>query len=379
MEYQNYTVDELINEVKKFKDMSSDNIQKYNETHKISVNKRLQELEDILAEKVNIENNQSYIQNAIEICNSLGINFNADKEYVGENKSTNSDEYKVITIALAKGILKNSFDGEKIQNNLYKKGLIKNTNLTKRDINIKVVRAIILDIIGLTPEQYYSIYSTKINRTLHIYPYAKEIIDSCSAEEKDAYGVDNKDIFFVLCFPEFAKDRIDMGKKTTHDFLYCKGGFKSGLIKASKCNKIIIDKITSFEEFEDLVFKMKNSKSGDLVDRRIFDALNDAFAASNYEDKAKILTMIANYKKFFSDCNTEIAGFVDVVNARGCYQTPLDFYYANLSKDDRLDLFDTYYSLKEELGQITPALELMKEFIDENRNEINETMTLDDI
>lgn len=375
MDYNYLTKEELIEEIQKFEAMSDNEIKEYNKFHKHSAASRVQEIKDVLAEKLDIDKDAQYQANAINICKNLGVNYNINRDYSPENRDKVDDEYKVITVALAKGILKNSFEPEKVQKKLYKKNVISSADLTEREINIQIVRTIILDIVHLTPEQYHSIYSTKINKSLHVYDFVRKIVDSCSTEEKDLYGIDNKEILFNLVFPEYVEKTKATGE-CFQNYIYAKGSQKAALIKAGKIKDTKLNANRPYDEFCMAIDDIPISKHGVLVDKKICESIEQAFQVMGTTDRKRMLLMLDDYKRFFVDLRYSVPGFTDIIKARSIYTSPMDFYYSQLSKEDRIELFDTYYELKKKEGQ-TVALDLLKEFVDENRYDI-EKMAYDE-
>ncbi len=382
--FNEYSRSQLIEQLEMFQKMSDKDIEAYNEKHKHSVADRKRELSEALSKQLNIENNEDLVENGRKTCQAMSIVYNPTKEYGKGSGHTNNntDEYRIISSALVKGIIKNSYEVGKVQNNYYKKkGAKKTSRMSDQEILIEALKILVTQVVGLTPEQYYSIYSTTINRAIHAFDFTKKILDVVDEKTKEEYNYDNKNIIFGLCFPEFYEQQ-KKSNESISNIIYCSGSQKSGYIKNSKVNKIYNKSTDSDMDFIGAIESLGDNSSGKIVDAKIFNALNemfeDNFGPIDIEGKKMLMGMLAEYKTYFTDQNTSSPGFVEVIKARGIYETPLDFYYAQLTNDEKLELFDTFVELKATAVESNKGLALIANFIRENRDEIAETMGLEE-
>lgn len=381
MNFGDYNREDLINQLTTLNSLSDKEIESYNKVHKKSIATRKLEISEALNKLMVIEDNEDLTERAVETCKALDINYNPDKTYgpKSEFANKNSEEYKIISCALKKGIIKKSYDVRRIRERYHA-----NTGKDISEIEIlsESLRLLITEVVGLSVEQWYSLYSTSLNRTIHAFDFTKKILELTDTETKKKYNFDNKRTIFGVVFPEFFEE--EETKENFYDILFCEGQRKSGYIKNSKTPKVIVDIFANDSEFESLISEINTEKgdSGRVIDKKIYDALNEMFEKnldlSGIDAKEIILKMLADYKTYFTDSNTKTPGFVEVIASRGCYKDCVDFYYSQLNSEEKMYLLDTYMEIKADQMRKNPGLKIMLDFVKENEQEIFDGIGLDD-
>lgn len=152
---------------------------------------------------------------------------------------------------------------------------------------------------------------------------------------------DNKKILFRLCWPEYYKEHYAIPKAM--DIFNCTGELKGNLVRASAIKDFEDEpeqekKILQNGKFSTAKKERKRVYNhGQEVDDIIYWSMKQILPLFEMKTKDLYLSLAkpreAGWSKY---------GFVKVIEARGCYPTPLDFYFLNSPMEYQVDHIDEY-------------------------------------
>lgn len=267
-------------------------------------------------------------------------------------------KYERTDIKVISAVKKIVFD-EKQSTNLNVDGANKLKNYS---VLIDSIKYIVENIMGLTPEEYDAIYSTKLNQDVFIdHAIRKLVINAPSSISTEAL-FDAKKILFRLCWPDYYAEHYK--KPQAWDIFNASGEIKSNLIRAGRIKENSFDigdideSLADDSELEDEPVQNKNGKfsvrkqerkrtynHGEEVDKLVYWSMNTIFSLISISTE-DLYTSLANIK----DTPWSNYGFVQIIEARNCYETPLDFYFLNSSQNYQLEHVEEYMKAREEAG-----------------------------
>lgn len=217
----------------------------------------------------------------------------------------------------------------------------------------KVLRYILHDIDHISIQEFDSMYSTKMLVNLKIKALVFNIIAEAPDEIKGECGFESKRIVFRTVFPDYYKTYFK--PLTATEIFFCNGELKSGLIRAAKSK---LDSVMDGQDIDEIsksgmlkkqrVSKAKNV-NGNTVDKILYDAMTQ-FLDANLEttDFIEKMRYLASIKGIMKKKNEPLPGIFEVINERGCYANPLDFYMFNSPVELQTYYIDDYMDIRKE-------------------------------
>lgn len=240
---------------------------------------------------------------------------------------------------------------------------LQGSNKTKNFEALKsAIRYIVEHILELTPEEFDAIYSsTLIRKTCLDHPIRK-LVAAAPADVQAETLFNGKKILFRLCWPEYYKEHYS--KPKAWDIFDASGEIKSNLIRAGRIKDYTDDadsdgaKMTTNGKFSsERVEKKRSFGHGDEVDKTVYWAMTEVFNYCEIKTSDLFMALAKPKESGFSKF-----GFVSVIEARECYQTPLDFYMMNSPQEFQLAHFHEYMDARKKAKiPSNPVLELFYE------------------
>jgi len=245
----------------------------------------------------------------------------------------------------------------------------------------KSYRYIVENIMGLSVEEYDSIYSTALNESASLEKSIRLIYKYCPESIKESTLYDTKKMLLAICWPEYYNEHYK--KPTSLDIFLgrgdCVGNLKragaikdTGLFRTEE-EEIELKRTKEKGEFgikelrNALEYKVdeplpetkdiKRKKNGDLyaekdrkksynhgegVDKIVYKAMKDCLPIFIMDTdtmfKALALPKENDFYKY---------GFAKIIEARGCYDSPLDFYFLNSPMEYQIEHFEEYLNARE--------------------------------
>lgn len=224
------------------------------------------------------------------------------------------------------------------------------TDPDKRKAAIAAVRYIVEEIMGLTPAEYDAIYSTALNRKCMLQNPVRRIISFAPRQAwKDAL-FDNKAVLFRMCWPEYYAEQFPQPNPMR--VFHCTGNVRGNLIRAARikepeqaaheCRILSNGKFSSVKTGND---PSVSGGHGRDVDRIIYQAMRQILPLFEMTTPELFLSLAKPKQSGWSKY-----GFVKVIEARGCYQTPLDFYMFNSPPQWQMARMDDYMKARRLTG-----------------------------
>lgn len=259
-------------------------------------------------------------------------------DYVEKNKDITGSKY--IAIAVKNYILNNNIDLN-----------INHSSKSKKEFNlwVSIVRYIITDIAELTPAQFADIYNSRLIEQLKIRGLIRNIKAEASPKDlEDTYFMDKR-IIFKFCFPEFFEEYLK-DEYTLRDVFENNTGELISAMKNAGKSKTVSN-------------GARTPNNGGAVDAIVYKAMKQFLPDYNMMED-ELLLSLAKPKAY----EWNKYGFVEIIKARGCYPTPLDFYFLNSPEEYQRKNFAKYMKIRKEAKLETPmVLELYNEaFTKEN-------------
>ena len=229
----------------------------------------------------------------------------------------------------------------------------------------RVLDYIIKDICNLDEKTFLSLYNTAMLRNMRIKNLTEYIIKNAPNEILKECAFENKRILFASVWKNFYD--TEFSKLTTDDIFYCKGELKGGLIKAaaSKIDVIYAGEDIAGEKKKDGTYKKYHASNGNIygqvVDKIVYSALDDIFNRANLSFPEK-LKYLAECKKTCKEKNLTPPGIFSVIDARMCYECPLDFFMFNSPENLQIKYIDEYMAFRRKgLYPANPVLDAIYE------------------
>lgn len=241
-----------------------------------------------------------------------------------------------------------------------------NTSKTgKLGIIQESVKYIVEQVMELTPAEYDAIYSTVLNQRATIDHAIRKIVNSAPSSVVTETLFNNKAILFKMCWPEYYEEHFP--KPTPMQVFNATGETKGDLIRAGKIKELPEDeekKLLSNGRFSSAKKERKRVYNhGKEVDKVVYWAMTSILPLFEMTTPQLFLGLAKPRSAGWSRY-----GFVKIIEARGCYPTPLDFYMWNSPAEWQLEHVDEYMEArkKAKLAPV-PALDLMYEAYQRSR------------
>lgn len=228
----------------------------------------------------------------------------------------------------------------------------------------EVMRFIIRDILEIDESVFYNIYSTSTLHDLRIKNLANLIVKTAPEEVKIKCLFNYKRILFASVYPDFYEKVFPQIESS--DIYYCSGDIKSSLKKASM---IRLDSLRDGEELTDqkkkdgTYKKERASKAkglhGKQIDELLYHALDEILTVNGMEEFVDKLDFLATVKSFYNSQNTQMPGIYSIIEARGCYDSPLDFYMLNSPVDIQHENFFEYIKIRRQAQGTNELLDMI--------------------
>lgn len=208
---------------------------------------------------------------------------------------------------------------------------LKGTRGRKNHANmINAIRFVVEEILELTPEEYDAIYSTQLNKSIRLEHAIREVVKNAPEYIMEEAMFDYQKMIFRMCWPDYFKEHYS-GKLTPMEIFDAKGSFKSALIRAARIRAVDEKesdgaKLLNNGKFSSKVVENKRERNhGEQIDKLVFEALRTVMSEV-YEAKTEdLFNILAQPHR----SKIDQFGCIQVIAARGCYPTPLDFYFLN--------------------------------------------------
>lgn len=182
---------------------------------------------------------------------------------------------------------------------------------------IEAVNYIVTQIMNITPEQFWSVYSTENNKKYGLYIAINNIANNASNEVWKECAFDLKSVFFHEVWADSYSKYAE--KITASDVYYCKDSMKSSLVRAGNTQGVSKGK--------------KDHTYGKEVDDYLYDKLNDfLFDEKDFDNINDIFNFLAEDSRKYSAFHERATapGICAVLDARG-YSSLYDFFYLKLN------------------------------------------------
>lgn len=201
------------------------------------------------------------------------------------------------------------------------------------EMNFKeAVKYVIEEILELTPAEYDAIYSNRFNQMAHIDYAVRKIVEGASDDINRKTAFVSKQVLFATLWPNYYK--LHYFPVRPMDVFNATGEIKSALIRNGKPR-----------EDDRPGRRDRIAHRADEVDAIVYWAMNEVFKSIEMPIKDLFLSL-ADPKKF----GWRKLGFVRVIEARGCYPSPLDFYFMNSPLSFQKNHFQEYMDARKEAG-----------------------------
>lgn len=269
-------------------------------------------------------------------------------------KASAREEYQARVIRVAKKMIFESYQSSDLQTNGINK--LKNYDLLKA-----AVKWIVEEVMELTPEEYDCIWSNTLNTKACIDYAIRKLVNGADSKTNASTLFHQKKTLLKLVWPEhYAKH---YSEPVPWDIFDAKGEVKSALIKAGKPKEFISATETEGREelsngkFSSRKERKHNYNHGDEVDSLLYWAMSNVFQFIEIKT-IDLFSSLANPKS----CGWNKYGFVQIIAARKCYPSPLDFYMLNSPQEYQLAHLEEYMTARQKAGlKPVPALDVMYE------------------
>ena len=226
-------------------------------------------------------------------------------------------------------------------------GVNKQKNYT---VLVDATRYIVEEIMGLTPAEYDAIYSSALNQKACIDYAVRKIVQGASPAINAEALFDAKKTLFRICWPDYYRENYK--KPQPRDIFYAQGEIKSALIRAGRA-RLFNDATEGVgtEILQNGRFSSKKKERrrvynhGEEVDKIVYWAMDAIFSQIEISTPDLFDSLAAPKKYGWDSC-----GFVDIIESRGCYPSPLDFYMLNSPQDYQLMHIDEFMAARQKAG-----------------------------
>lgn len=221
------------------------------------------------------------------------------------------------------------------------------------------IRYVVENILELTPEQFDAIYSTTLIKKTCLDHPIRRLVAAAPPEIAIETLFSSKKTLFRICWPDYYKEHYQEPKPW--DIFDAQGETRSGLIHAGRIKKDKDEEeyagaeMTSHGRFSTKQDKKRMYGHGADVDRIVYWAMKEVLAFFEMKTPELFLALAKPKESGFGKF-----GFVAIIEARECYQTPLDFFMMNSPLEYQLAHFDEYIEARDKAGiPHLPAIDLI--------------------
>ena len=246
------------------------------------------------------------------------------------------------------------------------------TNEKRKEIAKAAMRFILEEVHEIMPSDYFAIYGVNANRLLKLESLCKEIIMNSSDEVRKNCCFVAKRIIFFEVYPEYYKEKFLEIKPI--DIVKANDDIKESLVRAARPANFISSDIDVLNKKGDFgkIGTANNCFDGEAVDKIIWDAMYEFFLGSqcgyNYE---MVITKLANN---VNGTQKMELGCCDIIKARKCYPSELDFFFLNSPIETQIQYIDQYIAARESCGlKNEPILDYLYKIYNNSRNKIEES------
>ena len=223
----------------------------------------------------------------------------------------------------------------------------------KLEIHIATLKHMVSDMCGLTVDEFSTLYSTSFCKKIMTENIGRKITSYASEKIKAECLFDQKRMLFKMVYPEYYERTFP--PITAKDIYLASSDLKSNLVRAGRI----------FDENGEKV------GCGEIVDKIIHNAITEVMASSDVTDTVEIMRLLADTKRLKAS-EEGIPGCFSIIEERGCYACPLDFYFLNLKPSDQAYVIDDYMKIRNEFKSIKkePLIDKLYEFYKDNKDEM---------
>ncbi len=269
------------------------------------------------------------------------------EQFLSENGRTGANSNLYTTI-------KNIIFKDTQSSNLDVNGASKLKNLEQIKTAFKYI---IEEIMELTPAEYDAIYNTAFNQRSVLDHIIRKIVATAPYEVIKETLFDKKKTLFRVCWPEYYKTTYKT--PTVYDIFNATGDIKNALSHAGAIkdteNKTLKQQLNN-GKFSTSKERKRNYNRGAEVDKILYDAMSQMLPL--YEMTTPELYLCLAKPK---EAGWSYFGFVKIIASRGCYPSPLDFYFWNSPQEYQWEHFEEYLEAREKAKlKKLPIIELFK-------------------
>lgn len=226
----------------------------------------------------------------------------------------------------------------------------------QRHILKETMKMIIEVLAGLTPDEYCKLYCAKINDMLKVDNLKNDIISLAPVEMLTECCFDSKRILFKSVFPEYYEKNFP--KIIDVDIFFASGELKSGMKHRAR----------PLNEFE-MDNKSKRVNYGNEIDKIIYNNVRSLLMEKSNYDYGDVLFFFSNWELLVNNTKTKKPGFYEIIEERGCYEHPLDFFFINSPFEEQVKYMDEYIKLRNGIKNLgkNPQIDFMYRSFCENR------------
>ena len=203
------------------------------------------------------------------------------------------------------------------------------SNSERLDVQIATFKHIVSDFCGLSVEEFCSLYSTAFCKKIKTENIGRKITAQAPDSIKKECLFDQKRMLFKMVYPEYY-DRAFPNISAVEIFL-ASSELKSNLVRAGR------------------IYDEDGEKTGygEIVDEIVHNAITEVMKMSGNTNTVDIMRLLANTKGLRAS-EEGVPGCFSIIEERGCYACPLDFYFLNLKPSDQLFVIDDYMKIRKE-------------------------------
>lgn len=248
----------------------------------------------------------------------------------------------------------------------------------------KSIAFLVEEVMGLTPEEYEAIYSTSLNETASLEHSIRLLAKACPDKLKEEAIYDTKRILFASCWPEYYAEHfkpvtdldIFLGRGDCVSILKRVGNVKEAKLflekeredyrkEMGRDGELTVNDFKRFfgipyeEDEEDRMLekreqekKEKRKKNGDPykqkesvvsynygagVDKIVYRAMRECLPVFVMDTRTLFRALALPKESDFKNY-----GFTKIIEGRGCYDSPLDFYFLNSPVSFQMENFELY-------------------------------------
>jgi len=200
------------------------------------------------------------------------------------------------------------------------------SNLAKTDPQLKIdaIKFLISDVLGITPEDFLSIWSVDNLKMYNLYACVMGIVEAAPTKLKVDCLFYPQYIFFASVWPERFESLIKP-KLSEESIFYCKDLIKGYLMKAGNPN---------------------GGKYGNEVDKLLLSSINNEINQRHFANIDEKFEFLSEIRKKSNDDDKKSVGIIDVIKKRG-YPSLLDFYFVKMSPSDQQEYYENYLFFRE--------------------------------